>query len=426
MSNPLYGNSVFADIGNLIEELNASRQKSAANQAGGSGSASADPGGHRGKSTHPSAKTDSHTQAAPTGSRAEENARDVEKDIPANVQTSGGVGRDSNYNQIQVGTRKTPVGEDPSTEDAYKGTKEDPGTTSPADASEVGEKYSSSSFIETYKVACALTQNVLARIANDESFESTKQAGEYTGSAGFDSEADISAEAGYELAKVAQALGQDTIDEGVVKFAAARDVTALFYKEACVEADLVGEFLYKTAAYENALAKKAEDPAAAGLPPEAMGGEGQLPPEMGGGQLPPEAGGMGAGGMPPGGPGGGEPDGDEAAVNELANALIDAGVPPEQLLEALHAVLQGGGEHGGAPDGGAGEQAMMAGDGEKTSSANRPSREDLVTVFHGTKRAAEKMYEGSFRRVRPNSKQALDERNNTVAYLNYLREFLRV
>ena len=444
-----FDNSVIGQIGSLIEEVNASpekrasHRKNAENQAGGDGSAGQDPGGRRGGSSHPSAKADAGTQAARTGARADENAKDVSEEIPANVQGEG-PGTCSDYNQLQIGTRKAPTGEDPSSEDDYKSGKEDPGTSHPANASEIGEKYSSWSFPEIYKVACDLTNNVLARIANGEQLQErgSKQASSQHGR-----EADIEAlqasEAGYELAKLASQLGQTEVDDSVIKFAAAQDITIAFQKAGAEEADLVGEFLFKTAQYEQQMLKQSEgNPMGAGmegpppgmeagLPPGGPGGGAELPPEMGG---QPSAGGEG-GGPPMGGEGGG---GGEDAINELANALIDAGVPPEKLMEAIQAIAAGEGGGEGAPPG---AEAMMGGGGssgpesamtgdvgsEKPASA-RISRDDMITLYKAAASATDLQYSGRFKRVPANrlNKQSRAVRDETVNYLSYIREVFRV
>jgi len=99
---------------------------------------------------------------------------------------------------------------------------------------------------------------------------------------------------------------------------------------------------YKTAANVLDLLYKA----ALEVEPEMGGAEAQMPPGMGMGPGP------GAGGMPPSE---GEPMGPEGEIEELAEALAEAGVSPEDLAAMLED-QEGGGEMGGAPEMGGGEE----------------------------------------------------------------------
>ncbi len=432
MSKQNFNGSALGQIGSLIDEINAHSIKVAAakkaEEAGGTGSAKKDPGGYQGASSHPSAKADGGLHAAPVGFRSKENDEDVRSDVPDNVSVAPENHQDSDYDQIQTGVKKSPTGEDPSTEDAYKPDKEDPGTSHPANTEDVGEKYSSWSFPQLYKTACHKMEGVLARIAEGETFAtqtntrvvSTKEA--------------AAAQAGYNLAAATIAGG--TEEEQLTKLAAAANVVAISRREGYEDADLVGEFLYKTAAYEEQLLKAAEG----GMPP-GMGGEmppgmeGGMPPGMEGGDLPPELAGGGGGGPPvdaagagpelggmggdggpapepgPGGEGGG---GGEEAVNEMANALIDAGIPPEKLIAALQGAAAGEGGEPGAVG------------GEKTSGAKMP-RQDIYALYKVANDVSNLMENGRFRRTKlnPASKQAHDRRE-AVEYLSYVREVLGI
>lgn len=103
------------------------------------------------------------------------------------------------------------------------------------------------------------------------------------------------------------------------------------------------------------LGKKANDLFPAGgaeaspmIPAEAMagdmggagGGAGAPPMDAGGGGMPPGAGGMGGGGD------------EEAIIAQLAQALQEAGITPEQLAQAVAAEGAGGAGGGGMPMGG--------------------------------------------------------------------------
>jgi len=93
-------------------------------------------------------KVDDGDRPAPTGARAAENESDVKSEIPAESvdEASGaaaeGPGRGENVPSNSIGTKAAPTGEDPSVETAsVKAKPDDPGTSMPARA-DMGEKYS--------------------------------------------------------------------------------------------------------------------------------------------------------------------------------------------------------------------------------------------------------------------------------------------
>lgn len=449
MSTP-FQNSVLNDVTALIEEINGAAVKTAAHkkaeEAAGSGSAAADPGGHRGKTSHPSGKADGGLHAAPIGFRGKENTEDVKKDIPHNVEDASAGEGDSDYDHVQVGTKKSPTGGDPSTENAYKGDKEDPGTEHPADANDVGEKYSAMHFPELYKLACDASNRVLSRLANDEKITSDAKQDKKAGAkaeAAWEPESAEAAAAGYELAKIAAAFGQDPNDEAVVKFAAAQRVVHDVLCEGVEDADAVGEYLYKLSNYNAQFSKQAEgeDPMAGGMPPGMAGG---MPPGMGGGD--PMAGGMPAGGDPTGGeagladaegggggePGGGEGGGDEdSTINELANAFVESGLPVDKLIAALQAASAGGG--GGDPAAGGGGDpaaAAMAGLPEevKAACARLPKevRADVPALLKIAGQVRHCMASGRFKLAGPKNAKTAAERAGATEYLKYLKEVFAI
>jgi hypothetical protein len=99
--------------------------------------------------THPSAGVDDQTIPAPEGARASENESDVKADVPGqSVNTASetdaeGSGRGENSPVHDIGVKSTATGEDPSIEtpSANSG-RTDPGTSHPANMAH-GEKYSS-------------------------------------------------------------------------------------------------------------------------------------------------------------------------------------------------------------------------------------------------------------------------------------------
>ncbi len=107
-----------------------------------------EPGGYAGESTHPSTNTDDHLIKSRTGERAAENERDVksnresptvdgtpEASAPATTGTP-----EQDKKQLNIGTEQSSTGADASVEDDFKGTKDDPGTSSVMKADD-GQKY---------------------------------------------------------------------------------------------------------------------------------------------------------------------------------------------------------------------------------------------------------------------------------------------
>lgn len=366
----------YDEIGRWLETATASTQKTAkaksASEMETSGQGTKDPGGYTGASSHPSARNASNTQSAPMGARAKENEADNKEDRgPASVDSvSPSSGGDQDDKQIHVGMNPSSTGEDPSVEDDYKSDKEDGTTAHPADAEDVGEKYSSWKLDRLCKTAESLQNNILANITMGFGFEDVaKQPVRKTAAANSKAQNNRSnsssapsnetVQQGYELAAL-MGLTKQAADENVSLFLAG------MMKEAAEDADSVGAFL---AGY---VQKLAEEEAA-----ELQGGEdhGSLGGAGGGEELPPEllAAMQGGGGGAPGGEGGGVPGGglgepggeggsEEDDMQQLAMALMEAGIPPEKLPELVAAAqgASGEGDGGGLPPGG---DAMLGGGG---------------------------------------------------------------
>lgn len=321
-----------------------------------SGEGTKDPGGYDGPSSHPSARNASNTQAAPVGARAKENEEDNKEDRgPASVDsTSAEGGGSQDDKQMHVGMNPSATGDDPSVEDNYKGDKEDGETSHPADAADTGEKYSAWDMKRLCKTAEALQNNILANITMGFGFEDAANKKHVKKSAAPVKAGSASpaaqrpqqptqhtqqpVENGYELA-AAMGLSKSAADENVSLFLAG------LMKEASEDADRVGACLaeyYQKRSEGSPEMENSEDhgPSA----PEEEGAEG--------GQIPPEilaaAGGGGEGGAPPPEAGGGGGGGED--IQQLAMALMEAGIPPEQL-PALIAAAQG--DEGGGGDAGA-------------------------------------------------------------------------
>lgn len=364
--------SLFAQLNSLAEEISHSSVKAAAVKA--AGPTPADPGTYVGSSTHPTASADNGVQTAVEGSRSHEYEADLKKQQgPLGVDSTPALSQEGRQDDVQlnIGTTAAATGEDPSSERDYKGTKDDPGTTHPAKTND-GEKYSAVTF-KTARAQCgALGNDILANFINFGAAKLTKQSempaflkskiADKTDSCAKDEKVTVPGAnktdsvdlepsdagetqdeskkeaaflAGYELAEL---LGLDkTAAEAHVS-----EVCANTLRESDEMADLfLGYMAAKEAAVDpTAEADEGEDH---GAPEDAASGASDAPaPEglaemMGGANGGPEMGGPEMGGAE------GSPD---DAVQELAMALEELGIPPEALIQALS---QGGAAQGGAP-----------------------------------------------------------------------------
>lgn len=337
-----------------------------------------EPGSVGGPTTHPVKNVDDSTEEATEGSRSAENTADVKADqgkpsvdsTPEGVADKKAVDGKSesgsinppgtaSQDQLQIGTKKEPTGEDPAVEtSSAKAEKEDASggrlgnTTHPArtNNSELdGYKYAEMPVEQLAKVAADMGNRLLAELANlqkqaeliggqhkldvnnngkiDGSDLSSLRGGAKKEDDDDDDEkeaTDLAGQAGWELAgllsgnfdkKAADSLVQHTLEEII--------------KTASEDADKVAEFLIS---YHDELSKKAEGEMPAGVDPAAMMGGG---PPMGGGEDAAMADAM-AGGAPPEGEGGG-------GIEQLAAVLEQLGISPEEL----EAAMAGGG--GAAP-----------------------------------------------------------------------------
>lgn len=140
----------------------------------------ADPGGYQGASSHPTANVDNRGQSASEGARSSENESDVKADVPNNVNSAPDAkdGQSDDVN-INIGTTQSATGEDPSTEDDYKGGKDDPGSSHPArtdnDALD-GHKYASLKMGQAYDLHTNLANGILADLAMGQGSQLTKEA----------------------------------------------------------------------------------------------------------------------------------------------------------------------------------------------------------------------------------------------------------
>jgi hypothetical protein len=396
--------SLFAQLNALAEEISQSSVKAAAEKK--AGPVPADPGGYQGASSHPSASVGNDVQAAPEGARASEYESDIKKQQGAlavdNTPEMSQEGRQDDV-QLNIGTNAKSTGEDPAAEKDYKGDKDDPGTSHPAKTND-GEKYSSVSFKQAREACSNLGNDILANLINfgtanlkqaempaqlaealgkkeetpakekaehaeegdddDDDDDDYKESGSQliggqhkldVNNNGKIEGSDLAAlrsgkkkekkdekeaafKAGYELAKT---LGV----EKAAAEAAVREVCSNTLREADEMADLLIGFM--TAKQANA---DVMDEAAAGedhgAPADAASGASDAPAAPAGLE-----GMMGGAGEDPMAAEGGAPSEDEA-VQELAMALEELGIPPEALLQA---VSEGG---AGAPPAGPDAGAM--------------------------------------------------------------------
>lgn len=369
--------SLFAQLNALAEEISQGSVKAAAEKS--AGPVPSDPGGYQGASSHPSTSVENSVQNATEGARASEYEADVKKQQGAvSVNNTPDLPQEGRQDDVQlnIGTNAASTGEDPAAEKDFKGTKDDPGTSHPAKTND-GEKYSAATFKQARENCSNLGNDILANLINFGTSKLTKQSempaflkeksekkeeaapalkgnqtkldtdkdGKIEGSdlAALRNDKAASFKAGYELA---ERLGV----EKTAAEAAVREVCANTLREADEMADLLIGFLStKQAAGDDDEAAEGEDHSAPGdaasgasdAPPTDMGAEGAAPagdPMAGGGDM------------------GGAPSSDEA-VQELAMALQELGIPPEALLQAV----AGGGEGGApAPGGAPGAEAAMA------------------------------------------------------------------
>lgn len=380
--------SLFAQLNALAEEISQSSVKAAAEKS--AGPVPSDPGGYQGASSHASASVSNNVQNAVEGARASEYESDIKEQQGAlsvnNAPELPQEGRQDDV-QLNIGTNAASTGEDPAAEKDFKGTKDDPGTSSPVKAND-GEKYSAATFKVARENCSNLGNDILANLINFGTAKLTKQSempefiqkkidekhekkespaeekAEHAGGLKGDQHkldtdkdgkiegSDLAAlragkeaayKAGYELA---EKLG---LEKSAAE-ASVREVCANTLREADEMADLLIGFMSTKAAEADADdAEEGEDHSAPG---DEASGASDVPAAPAA-----EEAAMGAdAGMGGADLGGGAPSEDEA-VQELAMALQELGIPPEALLQAL----SGGGEGGGAPAPEAGAAPEMDG-----------------------------------------------------------------
>ena len=367
---------LFDQLREFLSEVENEKQASVKKQA----EANTEPGSQGGSTSHPSKNVDDNTQPATEGKRSQENSSDVKKTIPTGgVDSKNDNPPSQEDQQLNVGITSTSTGKDPSNEDNYKDSKEDPGTTHPAKM-EGGEKYSSMSFVELRKLAAEKANDILADVVK------TAEHGEkkvHNGLKGDQHKLDVNKNGKLEASDFAALRkGKDAdkdSDMGDKSAAAAGEAAATLSEEQSDEltkqahqavsiaveatindglekAAMVGAYL---AAFQKAAEGEASAPEQESSPEseEAVeGGQGGMDVDPGlMAQMAGEEGGMG-----------GAPASPDDAAQELLMALQEQGIDPSELLAMI--------QQGGAPDAGA-----MPG-GDKMASAENNVTADLVNL----------------------------------------------
>lgn len=359
MTNSALNRAAMNTINAFLQEVRATEKRAA--------EAHTEPGSIGGSTTHPVKDVDDSTEEASEGARSAENTADVKADqgTPSVDNTSenvaskkavdgkseaGGVNPPgtASADQLQIGTKKEPTGQDPAVEtSSVKAEKEDStggelgNTTHPARTNNGeldGYKYASMSIEQLAQHVSSLGNAFLASIGDlqkkaelteNQKKLDTDSDGKIEGSdlaslrkgeeKKEDSEdeksaADAAGQLGWELAglftnqtdkQAADAVVQSTLEEII--------------KVAMDDAERVAEYVIS---YHQALQKQAEGEMPTGADPAAMAGAAPM--------------------------GGGEAGGDEdAALAELEQLCQQLGITPEELIQMLS-------EGAGGAEGGAG------------------------------------------------------------------------
>jgi len=353
-----------------------------------------EPGSIGGETSHPVKRVDDRLDKAKTGKRSEENSKDVKADQgPASVEgrpeastksasifgalssfaksaEGGAVSQPGSAedDHISTTTKVAPTGEDPAHEtNSAKAGKEDKeqggmgGTSHPANTendSLDGHKYANDNLEKLASDMRNMGNTLLAQIHDIYTSQGLRAPAAATKQASYGQQNQIDPQlayyAGNELAGLISGKGLNKQAVDTMVHSALTEVI----KTAADDADA---FIQYATAFTKRALEEAEPPMGGGMPP---GGD----PSMGGGMPP-----GGGGGMPPVGDGGGAEGGDDhamlaalgggadagggdmggaeggqdAEVMQLASALEEMGVTPEELEAAMQEHAAGGGAGGG-------------------------------------------------------------------------------
>lgn len=392
--------------------------------------ATTEAGGFEGDTQHPSKDVDDRTQVAQEGSRSKENTEGIKDEQgkasvdatpvakAANLlkkfnkraegTTPAAVTGSAESDQLQIGTKKAPTGEDPANEtSSVKGGKDDPGSTHPArtDNDQLdGHKYACDADTPLSKIA-QMVGEISKSICNDViSLSDLKEKRAMSNhqqqnpNNQWPEDRSLNFQTGQELSD----LLTGKMDKQAADHLVSRTAEDII-RRALQDGENVFVYMRKTAEAYEAKAKKANDPSLGGAPGGGMPMGGDMG-GMGGGGSP--GGGMnvdpailsamsgagggaggegGGGGMPPPMEGGGEGGGGGLAglgEEELLALLEQAGISEEDLIAAAQSG-GGGGAGGSPPMGGGGEPPPPS----STESGGVPSPEEKTGSAKQTKQA---------------------------------------
>jgi hypothetical protein len=343
---------LFDRVSDILRSIGQEKQAAARKSA-------SDPGGLDGASTHPSAKAQNCTVPVPEGFQTAANKKIVKDTIPG-----GGTDGTSDMTAAsapkaeaaQMGDAK-PTGEEPSIEDNYQATSDDKdeggfgGTSHPANAGHAkcsAEHLAAASDDELFKLAAELGNALAADLANSANLapvmpaKQAAAAGAAVAAATNVDEDEVAANIITQIVKMADHQA-DLIASYLASEAKllkrAADEEADEQAEEHTEPDADNEGGPSDADADNAggdsgaaadLLASMGGGGAAGGPPPGMeaggppGAEGGMPPGMEGGMPPGAEGGM---------PGAGGPGDEEAALQQLAMALMELGIDPAALAQ---------------------------------------------------------------------------------------------
>lgn len=348
-----------------------------------------------GETTHPVGDADDGLIKLEEGAHSAENSDAVQEQIPNSVdEAEEGVSVPQEERQLDVGIKNSPVGGDPASEtESVNATRDDPGTTHPANVDE-SPKYASWKLSDLQKAASSKANDILADMSVLLGIDPARRQGPGTAKAAGDVPAAFQTKNQGKktpMPVTGKAVEGKPVDQGhpdpaTIKRALDEAIAGQSQQiilNALAAAEEAGQFITQ---YGRGLRKQAVEgnPAGAAVPPEEampQGGDpsGAAPPgdpSAGGGNIPPEM--LQAmmaqgdqGGQPPGGDSGAGSDGGEhamggdpaagggggedEAVDQLVQALEEKGISPEELLAAIQGSMPADGQGdpgaGGMPPG---------------------------------------------------------------------------
>ena len=301
---------------------------------------------------HPSQSVDNGDQPATTDARAAENESDVKSEIIADSvdeatgEAAEGPGRGENNPITDIGTKAAPTGEDPSSEtESVKPKPEDPGTAHPAKAT-MGEKYSAA---QLRNMGDAILADIAVATAAVEKTAESCAAPKVKAATAETEDMKVEAKPETDEIKKAKEAGK----EAAAMVADQLDLSAQVQNAQPNPTEVIMD-IRKTAAYD---AGNVSDYLAGFL---AKAAEGEVIPQDTGEEVIEET----SDAMPAGMPGaeaemaagmGGAPEAGGEDIDAIVEALVQAGVTPEELMALVEG--QGGAEGLGAE--GMGAEAVM-------------------------------------------------------------------